>query len=191
MPASMVNQPIMIPASYFTTAIGLSIAFLGPAILFTPAHRLLGAPDRNATRVFELLFLWFLAGLLFSILIWWEQLPLASIGFQPRWRSLVLGLLLALLFSQVVEPFLYWMITRGGMPGFESGLAKIVGMPTWYLLFAAVTAGIVEESLYRGYAVERLALLADSYWWAALGSTTVFALLHWPMWGWGPRNTWN
>jgi len=179
----------MIHPSYLATTVGLCLALFGPALLFTPAHKLLGKPERFATRMFELLFLWILAGAIVAIVVFREELPLSSIGLRLRWQSVVLGLLLALLFIRVVAPFLYWMIKKMGAPGFEGGLAKMVTMPVGFLLFAALSAGVVEETLYRGYAIERLASLTGSYWWAGLISTTVFALLHWPMWGRGPVAT--
>jgi uncharacterized protein len=179
----------MIPESHLATTVGLCLALFGPALLFLPVRKHLGQPERIATRVLELLFLWVLAGSIVTIVVWWEDLPLSSIGLQLTWQSLVLGLLLALLFNRVVAPFLYWMIRKTGIQGFESGLAEMVTMPVWFLLFAALTAGVVEETLYRGYAIERLASVTGSYWWAGLIATTVCALMHLPMWGWGPVAT--
>jgi membrane protease YdiL (CAAX protease family) len=102
---------------------------------------------------------------------------------------MVLGLLLAVVFIRLVAPFLYWMVSKIGAGGFEAGLTQLTHMPVWFLLFAAITGGVVEELLYRGYAIERLAALTGNYGWAGLISTTVFALLHLPMWGWGPVAT--
>jgi uncharacterized protein len=175
----------MILKSHLATTVGLCLALLGPALLFVPIRKLPGLPERMATRVLELLFLWVLAGLVVAIVIWWEDLPLSSIGLQLKWQTVVLGLLLALLFKRVVAPLLYWMIRKMGSPGFEIGLAKMVAMPVWFSLFAALTAGVVEETLYRGYAIERLASVTCSYWWASLIALTVHALMHLPMWGWG------
>jgi uncharacterized protein len=139
--------------------------------------------------VLELLLLWVLAGSIVAVVIWWEVLPLSSIGLHLKWQSVVLGLFWALLFNRIVAPFLYWMISKTGSQGFEIGLSEMVAMPVWFLLFAALTAGIVEETLYRGYAIERLASVTGSYWWAGLIATTVFALMHLPMWGWGAVTT--
>ncbi len=151
-----------------------------------PFHRFLGDPEKLTTRVLELFFLWMLAALVMFIVIGWEAQPVSSIGLALRWESVVLGLLLAFVFIRLVAPFLYWMVSRIGAGGFEKGLAKLSYMPVWFLLFAAITGGVVEELLYRGYAIERLATLTGSYGWAGLISTTVFAMVHLPMWGWGP-----
>lgn len=171
------------------TLVGLAIALLGPALLFTPAHRFLGNPERLITQVFELLFLWWLAVLILILVLSWEAQSISSIGLTFQWESVLWGLLLAAVFVRLIAPFLYWMIRRIGTGGFEAGLAKLAHMPLWFLLFAAMTGGVVEELLYRGYAIERLATLTGSYGWAGLISTTIFALVHLPMWGWGPVAT--
>lgn len=169
----------------YATLVGLIVALCGPTVLFTPAHKLLGRSNQM-TRVLELLYLWLLAGSVLAITLLWERLPVSSIGLRLRWQSVILGLLLALFFNRVVSPFLYWVIARMGSPGFEVGLARMVSMPVWFLLFAALTAGVVEETLFRGYAIERLASVTESFCWAGLIVTVISALLHWPAWGWGP-----
>ena len=47
-------------------------------------------------------------------------------------------------------------------------------------------AGVVEEILYRGYAIETLKDLTGSYAVAAVVSTLIFGFAHAPLWGWGP-----
>jgi membrane protease YdiL (CAAX protease family) len=133
--------------------------------------------------------MWILAGSVVAIVVRWEKLPMASIGLKPRWRSVLWGLALAVAFNRIVAPFLYWMVREMGIFGFETGLARVAPMPVWFLLFAALTGGMVEELMYRGFAIERLASITGSYWWAGLISTIAFALLHLPMWGWGPVAT--
>lgn len=73
--------------------------------------------------------------------------------------------------------------------GFEVGLAKLTPLPIWYLLFAIVIGGVVEEVLYRGYAAERLSLLTGSYWIGCGLSLVAFGLAHVPLWGWLPAST--
>ncbi|MHC1727966.1 MAG: CPBP family intramembrane glutamic endopeptidase [Syntrophobacteraceae bacterium] len=179
----------MVEEAYFQTIAGLCIALFGPALLLSPSRRLPGKQGRMQTRVFELLFLWTLAGAIIGLVLCLEGLPLSSIGFEPRLRSVIMGLLLALFFNRAVAPFAYWMIRKMGAPGFEAGLAAMARMPAWFLIFAAITAGVVEEILYRGYAIERMAQLTGSYALAGMISTAVHALMHLPMWGWGPVAT--
>ena len=62
----------------------------------------------------------------------------------------------------------------------------MVAVPLWIRVFAVVTAGIVEDTLFLGYALQRLRRLIGRDWIAAAVSVTVTALLHWPHWGVGP-----
>ena len=50
-------------------------------------------------------------------------------------------------------------------------------------MFVGVTGGCVEETLYRGYAVERLATLVHRRWLGAMLATVAFAAAHVPLWG--------
>ena len=65
-------------------------------------------------------------------------------------------------------------------------MARLAGLPPWFLVFAAITAGVVEETLFRGYALERLGELTGSYTLAGICTLAIFALIHLPFWGWGP-----
>jgi CAAX protease family protein len=168
--------------------VGLSITFLGPVLLIA-VDGLVGKPDDVLTRIAGLLYLWVLAGSVVAIVVRWEKLPISSIGFHLNWRSIFWGLGLALVFQFLVAPLLYSMIQKMGTSGFETGLARLAPRPVLFLLFAALTGGVTEELLFRGYAIERLAWITGKYWLAGLISTTLAALLHLPMWGWGPVAT--
>jgi uncharacterized protein len=167
------------------TIIGLCVALMGPALLVSPLGSILGESGNLTTNLLEQVSLWVLFALVIGIVRLWEKLPLSSVGFRFQWQSFAWGLLLAavLIFS---NPLFVWLLAKTGIAGFEDGLAKLRGLPVWFLVLAAVTAGVAEETLYRGYAIERLALFVGSYWWAGLIALTVFALVHLPFWGWGP-----
>jgi membrane protease YdiL (CAAX protease family) len=58
--------------------------------------------------------------------------------------------------------------------------------PVWLRVVAVLTAGVVEETLFRGFTVTRLLRLGSGMP-AAIGvSSAVFAALHLPLWGLGP-----
>ena len=65
-------------------------------------------------------------------------------------------------------------------------MEKVLGLPLWLRVVAVITAGTVEETLFRGYTVTRLSKLTGSMWLAAALSVTAFAALHIPVWGIGP-----
>ncbi|MFQ5882346.1 MAG: CPBP family intramembrane glutamic endopeptidase [Candidatus Methylomirabilales bacterium] len=173
----------MSQVSYFPTIVGLCIA-LGGAVL--PVSKLLSNPDSFTARMLEQGFLWVLFGLVIAIVILWEKQSLSSIGFRPQWKSVAWGSLLVAVMIFVTGPLGIWVLKQSGLPGFESGFTRLANLPVWFLAVAVVTAGVVEETLYRGYAIERLALFTGNYWWAGLLALTAFALVHVPFWGWGP-----
>ena len=167
--------------------VGLTVAWGGPLVLLSPADRLLGAPDRMTTKVLEQIVLWGFVAVIFAIVILWEKQPLASLSLRPfRWSSLAWGLLLAAVTMYVVMPSLTWALRVAGIPGFEAGMAKILILPLWIRVIAAVTAGIVEDTLFFGYAFNRLTLLTGSYWLSGVITVLVVSLLHFPHWGVGP-----
>lgn len=173
----------MNPGNLFPSIVGLCIA-LGGAVL--PVSRFLGHTEGFAARVLEQCFLWALFSLVIAIVILWERQPLSSIGFRWQWQSVAWGLSLAAVMILVTAPLGAWALKQSGLPGFEAGFAKLANLPIWFLTVAAVTAGVVEETLYRGYAIERLGLFTGNYWWAGLLAWAAFVLVHTPFWGWGP-----
>src|SRR5205807_8231274 len=125
-------------------------------------------PARLTTQVFYQLTLWVLLGLLAAIVIWWERRSLSSIGLASwRWQSLSWGLGCAaciVAISAITIPYL----TMIGVVDLSRGLAVVASWPLWFRIVAVGTAGVVEESLFRGYAIERLASLTGSYGWAGV-----------------------
>ena len=159
----------------------------GPILLASPASRLLGDPNRLVTKLLEQLVLWVMVVLIIALVVNWEKQPLRSIGLQPfKWRSVLWGLALAASLILLTPVWANTLSRVGIQPSFESGFAKLVGLPLWFLVLAAVTAGVAEETLYRGYAVERLAFLTGSYWLGGTISLVIFTLAHVPVWGSGP-----
>jgi uncharacterized protein len=167
--------------------LGLCVALGGPILLAGPAGKALGDPNRLATNLLGQLILWALVVLILALVVFWEKQPLRSIGLQPfRWQSVLWGLALAATFI-LLTPVWAEMLRRAGLPpSFESGFTNLVRLPRWFLVLAAITAGIAEETLYRGYAVERLAWLTGRYWLGGLISLVIFTLAHVPAWGSGP-----
>lgn len=167
--------------------VGLTVAWGGTVLLLSPVDRLLGAPDRLTTKVMEQLVLWVLFAVIIAVVRFWEKQPLASIGLRPfRWSSLAWGLILAATTIYVAMPSLTWALKAAGIPGFEAGMANLLVLPVWFRIVAVVTAGIVEDTLFLGYAFTRLTRITGSQWLAGIVAGAVFSLLHLPNWGVGP-----
>jgi membrane protease YdiL (CAAX protease family) len=133
------------------------------------------------------LILWGLLAIIFVVVVRVERQPLASIGLKPLgWPTIMWSLGLVFTITFVLAPAMTRFVERSGLPGYEHGLQRLLELPAWYRVFLAFTAGVVEESLYRGYAVERLASLTGSYWFGGLIAVLAFGLAHIPGWGIGP-----
>jgi uncharacterized protein len=169
----------------FPTMTGLAIALFGPVAAFAPVHKMLDEPQSFTIRVVDQIVLWTLFGLIVAIVVLWEKRPLSSIGLRWQWSSIAWGLVLAAILILLVSPIQLWVLAQTGLPGFEAGLAGLGDLPMWFLAAATLSAGVVEETLYRGYAIERLGPHVG-YVTAGLATLTVHALVHLPVWGWGP-----
>jgi len=139
------------------------------------------------TKCLEQAALWLLFAAVVGIVVFWEKQPLASLWVRPlQWQSVAWGGLLVLAMVLFLYPATEWIRKSSGLAGYAAGMERILPLPIWFRAFAVVTAGVVEETLFRGYAVTRLARLTGSLWLAAVLSAAVFAALHFSFWGPGP-----
>jgi len=127
-----------------------------------------------------------LAFVLFYVLVV-ERLPLASIGLKrPDWKTLAYGLgAVVVIFA--IEPLVEMVriaLHAAGQQGSAASNA-IVAMPWWYRFALVTRAGIVEEVVFRGYAIERTETLTGSRVAAFVVSVVTFSLAHLAYWGWG------
>jgi len=95
----------------------------------------------------------------------------------------------AVFFIFVAGPLLMRLPAVLGRPGFERGLSSLNRLPAWYLVLAVIVGGIVEELLYRGFAVQVLGTLIGNTWLAAAFVVIAFGLAHLPLWGLVPALT--
>lgn len=163
------------------TLVGLVVVFAGPLL---PVDKLVGSG--LAANIANQVLLWLLFVVVITIVVRWEKRPLSSIGWRWGGQAVLWGLSLAAVMMFVTGPIGDWVLARSGLAGFETGFARLAALPPWFLLLAAVTAGVVEETLYRGYAIERLASFLGNFWYAGLIAWIVFSVSHAPVWGWGP-----
>lgn len=165
--------------------VGVFVALLGPPCLASSPMQNFYARFDSALGIFVgQSLLWGVLALALACLVLGERLPLSSVGIvAPRWRSLGFGLAIgagvyaALL--AIVSVLLQFHLFEIGTKQVEA----VTSWPLWLRLFALVTAGVVEEALYRGYAIERLTALTGRRWLAALIALAGFSIAHVPFWG--------
>jgi CAAX protease family protein len=165
---------------------GLAIAWGGTLLLISPAGRALTDPASPGGVVAGELLFWLLGAAVIAIVRWWERLPLASLWLRRvSWTSFAWGLALFVANRYVFFPAGEWVRHAFGLPGFAQGMEQAMAYPFWLRAFAVLGAGVVEEVLFRGYTVTRLAMLTRRVWLSAAMALVAFCLLHVPVWGWG------
>ncbi|WP_049927895.1 CPBP family intramembrane glutamic endopeptidase [Halopiger goleimassiliensis] len=127
---------------------------------------------------------WLVLAAVLAVALGVEGLSPPSIGFRrPAWIDL--GYLLgtaavALLIYVATDP----LVRALGLP-LEAGTSGLEELPSPLVgLAAAITTGVVEELLYRGYAIERLLAFTDSPLTAGGLTWIAFTLVHavvWPL----------
>lgn len=166
---------------------GLLVAWGGAMLLVSPVARLAGDSSSLVAGVLGQVALWLLCALVICVVVCWEKKPLASLWLKPfQWQSLVWAGVLMTGSIALFFPMTEWVRRKLGLPGYTPGMETALASPVWLRIVAVLTAGIVEETLFRGFAVTRLIQLSRSPLLAISLSSVVFAALHFPVWGAGP-----
>ena len=132
---------------------------------------------------------WFWWGLLalglFYVLVV-ERRSLASIGLRaPTWKTFAFGFLAAVV-AVVGIGLLFTFVLPALQPkGYGHSVNDMMQTPFWYRFFVVTRAALMEETLFRGYGIERLNELTGSKWVAGLLSWAAFTFAHLSYWGWG------
>lgn len=129
---------------------------------------------------------WGSVAILFAIVTGWERLPfLSSVGFRPLQRAdwILIGVLVVITATMagamaVIHPSL--SETNAAQ------LRQVESAPFGLRAALVLSAGICEEILFRGYALERLQLFTKNIWVAGLVATILFTLAHVPRYGFQP-----
>ena len=169
-----------------STGAALIVALAGPPLFVVIPNRLFGeSPALGIQLVLQVLYCG-LAGFIAWFVLRVEHLPLQSIGIRrPSWSTIGWAFLVALA-ALYLLPILTTPLTNAlGDDGVESGVRRLASLPAWFRVFLAVTGGAVEETLYRGYAVERLTTITGRAWLGGAVATVAFGLAHIPWWGLG------
>ena len=115
-----------------------------------------------------------------------ERRPLASIGLRPPTvRTFVIGVATALLLFASVIVIYAVVFPMFGFTMNREATAGITRNPIWFQVLLAARAGFVEEIVYRGYTISRIAELTGSKWIAIIVSIVVFTAVHVSYWGVG------
>lgn len=127
---------------------------------------------------------WGLAALILAYVRMVERRPLSSIGLKrPSAAQLLQSVGMGLL-GVAGLALIYLLI----LPALHLTEAQQVNQlktaPAWWLMLSVIRAAVVEELMFRGYALERLRELTGHLNLAALVTWAVFTVEHVGVWGW-------
>jgi membrane protease YdiL (CAAX protease family) len=167
--------------------VGLLVAWGGVALLVSPVAQFLGDSSSVVVGVLGQAVLWLICAAVIGVVVFWEKKPLASLWLKPfQWQSLAWAGVLIAGHIVLLFPATEWIRRNLGLPGYAAGMETALASPLWLRVIAVGAAGVVEETLFRGYAVTPLLQLSGSRLLAVSISSVVFAALHLPVWGAGP-----
>lgn len=179
------EEPRRAPWSW-PTAVGLAVAIAGPPAVVAFSLRV---GDGRPTLGRDILAQSLLCGLAVGIVLLvlrGERLPLRSIGLRRPDRSTAVTAFLLFVSGLLLQQLTIAPLLREWGPSSgDAGVAALAALPAWFRVVVGATGGVVEETLYRGYAVERLASLTSRRWLGATLATVAFAAAHIPAWGLG------
>lgn len=152
------------------------------ALLTLPLFAFLGQTVVEISPVGELAVQWGIVVAVVGIAVVAEEQSLAEIGFRrPTWADLGYTLataVAALLVFAGTDP----LVAALGLPVAGDAGVMSAGVGIGIALAGAVTTGIVEEILFRGYPIERLLAYTDSPIVAGGFTWGVFTLSHAVVW---------
>jgi CAAX protease family protein len=164
----------------------LGIAMFYPFVLVTVFSRTsFGLTDNAADSLNQITEL-VICFVIIWIAVWRRDVTLSSLGFKRlRWSSLMTVVEIVGV-AYVVLRIAVLLVTRFGLLQPSPGSAALAARPAWLVWMMLVVAGIVEETVYRGYAVAVLSGAVRSQWIAAAVALFVFTAAHILGWGFGP-----
>ncbi|MDE2162786.1 MAG: CPBP family intramembrane metalloprotease [Alphaproteobacteria bacterium] len=157
--------------------LGLFLALIVPLLTPIVDSIFYGTEQTSARIEWGIVVHWINLAVLIAVVILAERQSLTSIGLRSlRWWTIPLGLL-----AGVVITALAGVLVRALGVSTDQHLATFLqSLPFSVRLLLIVTAGVFEETLYRGYALERLASAFNSKWVAAAVTVAFFTLGHVP-----------
>ena len=168
------------------TLLGLFIALIGLPIAAAILHTVFTHHSEPLIPKITLgLLVEWLLFITLIIIIRAEKLTLSSIGVKPfKLRDLSLGLCFGILL------FILFAIILTLLPKFGLSITKsqaqakiLMASPFLLRLAIVITAGVVEETFYRGYAIERLGQIFGNIRLGALLTLIAFTAVHAISWG--------
>ena len=143
-------------------------------------HNLVPRIGEIGARVVTEAAIWTYGAMVLAIALLWEGRTLASIGLR-RFRFASLGFAVAGAVAMAGAGALAGYVVYGLLHRAQHSNAQaaaLVNGSVAYALCIAVRAGVIEEMLFRGLAIEQLTVLTGSRWVSAFLATALFVVIH-------------
>ena len=128
--------------------------------------------------------MWVIAASVMALVRIGEHRTLASIGWRrPTLKTIALGVGIGVVLSLTVPALS--LLAALVLPEFSTGEGSVTSAAEsswWLVLFAVITAGVTEEIIFRGYALERLEELTGNRLLSSVVSIGAFTVLHLAGW---------
>lgn len=171
------------PVTLLTTLVGLALAFAGPHLVPKLLTRV-GIDDTLASAgaddvLISDCYKWLAAVALLGWVVAVEGRPPGSLTGRRLDPAVFLGVVVAGVVGMfAVSAAIPVVFDRLGLGGIEATMEQLGDRSVGAILVTAVTAGITEELLYRGYAIERLIEVTGSPLFAGALSVVAFGVAH-------------
>ena len=173
-------------ASRLPSIVGLALALGWPFAFLAFSHAGSGNIADPNQDVAVLVREWSVSGAVLAIILFWERLPLASVGLKiPRladFGGMLMMIVVTFVGNGVAMAFGSIFTNGHATPG-AGVIAGAAAIPIGMRFALAITAGICEEFLSRGYAIERLTALTGNRFVGAAIPCVLFTLGHVRLYG--------
>jgi len=168
--------------------IGVALAMGWPFVFLLFSHAGSGSIADPRQDVNVLVREWSVTAAVLAIVIFWERLPLATVGLKTPKLADVGWMLMMIVVTFIGNgaAMAVGSVLTNGQPGTGAAvLAGAAAIPAGMRIALALTAGICEEFLSRGYAIERLTALTGNRFIGAAVPCVLFTLGHARLYGFG------
>ncbi len=124
--------------------------------------------------------------LICAIVLGWEHQNLRSIGLRAPSTldaiSAITTFFLSIWLQATVESF-HSNVAPPDASGTKLTLAALLSLPLWFRISGTIVNGISEETISRGFAIERLETITNSTWIGTSIAYSASLLIHVPSYG--------
>ena len=165
-----------------------TISLVGVGLFLTlaalPLGRWVAPGDEMVARLLREGVWWAIGASAIAWVLFLERLPLKSIGLRSlQFKGFAIGILASIVMMASVMLCYAVIFPAVGLRMNMAAVQSLTHVPMWLQTATVIRAGVVEEIIFRGLAIERLAALTGSRAMAAIVSGAAFIAVHISGWG--------